>query len=41
MSGHLVIVLSDRGYDDYPGDTIAALSRLAYAYYNPGESPPP
>jgi len=38
---YLIVVLSDRGYDDYPGDTIAELSRLAYDYYNPGETPPP
>jgi len=31
---YLIVVLSDRGYEDYPGDTIAALSRLAYDYYN-------
>jgi len=38
---YLVVILSDRGYDDYPGDTIAELSRLAYDHYNPGETPPP
>jgi len=40
-AGYLIVILSDRGYDDYPGETIAALSRLAYDYYSPGESPSP
>ncbi|MGB6836628.1 MAG: hypothetical protein WBF66_02865 [Dehalococcoidia bacterium] len=37
---YLIAVLSHRGHDDYPGDTIAELSRLAHDYYNPAESPP-
>jgi beta-lactamase class A len=36
---YIIAVLSDRGYDDYPGDAIAALSRLVYDYYNPGDLP--
>ena len=34
---YLIVVLSSRGYENHPGDTIAALSRLAYEYYNEGE----
>ncbi len=38
---YLIVILSDRGPEDYPGGTMAELSRLVYDYYNPTESPPP
>jgi beta-lactamase class A len=37
---YLIVVLSDRGHDDYPGDTIADVSRLVCDYYNLAGSPP-
>lgn len=38
---YVIVVLSDRGYDDYPGDTIAALSNVVYQYYNLHQPLPP
>lgn len=37
---YLIVVLSDRGYDDYPGETIAQVSKVVYEYYTPADSPP-